>query len=109
MAMQKSDCDKMQDDQQGLTPRPGFTIFDMLHVLGPLGLGSGALFLLVNRFGWPIAGVAFLSVAVLAFWSLRYAIPAFVLFLHRRYHPQARIGYEAACYVLTHFRDDTQA
>lgn len=92
----------------GLEPRPAFTLFDLLHLAFTFLAAVSAAAFIKSSFGGLSAVLAFVVVGVGAFFLLGYATAALVLFLHRRYTPQCRIGYEAACYVLGHFkrRDD---
>ena len=91
-----------------LEPRPAFTLFDFFHLLLTFLVAILSAVFVGGRFGGPWGFAAFILGGVCAFFLLGYATAALVLFLHRRYTPQCKIGYEAACYVLGHFkkRDD---
>lgn len=85
-------------------PQQCFTIFDLFHFLLPL-IAALAIFPPARRsfglaLGLALAGI----VGVISFWGLRYAIPASVLFLHRRRWGTPALRHEVACYVVTHVR-----
>jgi hypothetical protein len=89
-----------------LEPRQAFTLFDLFHLVLTLVVAIHAAIITGTAFGGWFGLLAFVISAVVTFVVLAYVIGAFVLFLHRRYSPQSRIGYEAACYVLSHFKRD---
>ena len=85
-------------------PQQCFTIFDLFHFLLPL-IAALAIFPPARRsfglaLGLALAGI----VGVISFWGLRYAIPASVLFLHRRRWGTPALRHEVACCVVTHVR-----
>src|SRR5262245_5678175 len=97
------DKQRIEKETQDLQPKPCITVFDMLHVTMTLAMASGAALVIGKTFGALFGLLAFLMTIVVAFYVLGYIICTFVLFLYRRYSPQCRIGYEATCYVLSHF------
>ena len=95
-----------QEPQQAgaLEPRACLTTFDLLHFALTLVASVEGADLIGCRFGTLWGVIAFVVVGVGAFFGFGYATCALALFLHRRYTPQCRIGYEAACHVLGHFK-----
>jgi hypothetical protein len=91
-------------EQQVLEPRRGFTLFDGLHLSFTLGAALLVGAIAGRRFGSLLGLTAFVITGAVSFLAFGYSIGALVLFLQRRYSPQPRIGYEAACYVLSHFK-----
>jgi hypothetical protein len=94
-----------QEKKVNFKPYPAFTIFQMLHYLIALGLGFQAAGFIGFQFGIFWGLLAFLVTGILAFFVVGYGMTALVLFLYRRYSPNSRIGYDAACYVLAHFKE----
>jgi len=90
-----------------LEPRPAFSLFHVLTLLLTLFAAIGIAVLIGARFGRIWGCAAFLFGGVLAFYPFAYASWALAFFLHRRYTTQCRIGYEAACFLLACYSDET--
>jgi hypothetical protein len=57
-----------------------------------------------QKFGGGLAIVAFITVILLAFHVLGYAMGAPILFLHRRLPTRNHLRYDVVWYILAHFK-----
>ena len=90
-----------------LEPSPAFTVFDFIHLVGTIYAAYKAASITAAVYGWLLGLIAFIITVVVAFFVLGFSIGAFVLVLFRCW-PRGTIGYEAACYVLSHFKQDSK-
>ncbi len=88
-----------------LEPRPAFTLFDVTHLVATIYVAYKAASITAPPYGLLLGLIAFIITTVVAFFVLGFFIGAFVLVLFRCW-PRGSVGYEAACYVLTHFKQD---
>ncbi len=88
-----------------LEPRPAVTVFDLIHLVATIYTAYKAASVTTAAYGLLLGLIAFIITAVVAFFVLGFSIGAFVLVLFRCW-PRGTIGYEAACYVLSHFKQD---
>jgi len=93
-------------EQQVLEPRRCFTLFDVFHLSFTFGVALLVAVITGRHFGGLFGVIAFFITGVILFFVLGYAIAALVLFFYRRYSPNCKIGYEAGCYVISHFKRD---
>jgi hypothetical protein len=78
-------------------------VFDIIHLVATIYAAYKAASITAAVYGWLLGLIAFIITAVAAFFVLGFSIGAFVLVLFRCW-PRGIIGYEAACYVLSHFK-----
>lgn len=72
-----------------------------------VGLGLQSSVWIVFRYGFLWGILAFIVMEAVLFFVIGYGISMFVLFLYQRYSPDSRIGFEAHCYILTHFKESS--
>ena len=98
-------ADMNDTDRQGSGPYPSFTIFDAFHVMFTLAAAATVENSIVMQSGGLFFAVlGFVVTVAVGFFVFMYITAAIVLFLYRRYAPNSRVGFEAACYVLGHFK-----
>ena len=107
MTMTKNEKPDDPIDTKHLVTRPCFTTFDLLHLALTFLPGLYIAKLILPKFGLLWAFLAVTAISGVLFLPLGYAFGALVLYIHRRYSSQSRLGHEAACYVLSHFTKRT--